>query len=110
MDALVSKTEIQYPNPDKKPANLPNPSRGNIYGPPVFGTSLLSRPKTAATASAPNPDAIQPKNDMPPNGASAAGRIKIPEPIILPTTSEVTIQNPICFCEFVGIVFGKITI
>jgi hypothetical protein len=38
---------------------------------------------------------IHPTILIPPKAASAAGNIKIPEPIMFPTTSAVHPQNPI---------------
>ena len=56
---------------------------------------LLRLLNMRARINAPDAVKIQPRTLMLPNLARVAGKTKIPEPIILPTTSEVAVINPI---------------
>lgn len=53
-----------------------------------------SRPKMIASASAPSEVRIQPPSAIGPKGASEAGSRKIPDPIMLPTTSAMQAVSP----------------
>ena len=53
-----------------------------------------SRPKITASTSAPSEVTVQPTSEIGPKAASEAGRRKMPEPIMLPTTSAVQATSP----------------
>lgn len=48
---------------------------------------------------APAPEITHPIKLMPPYNPNVAGNINSPEAIMLPTTSEVVVHNPICLAE-----------
>ena len=53
--------------------------------------------------SAPPELTSQPTTALAPSGASATGSMKMPEPIIVPTTRAAVIHRPICWCRFPGL-------
>src|SRR5687767_14680169 len=74
----------------------PNARFAYAYGPPVRGRTRPRFANTSARAIAPAPVNSQPRMDTgPAELASDAGSRKMPEPIMLPTTSAVAIQSPI---------------
>jgi hypothetical protein len=50
----------------------------------------------------------QPTMLIPPNTANEAGSMKIPEPIMLPVTIDVAVQNPSAFFGFFHF-YGRIS-
>src|SRR5678815_1644093 len=79
----------------RNPGKSPNAMRVYAYGPAAPGRPRLKPAKMQARMTAPlavNSHALVLLAK--PYGDSAAGRRKTPEPMTLPTTSAVHIQNP----------------
>ncbi len=94
--AFAHQIDTQYPQATKYAAKSPMPNLVYAKGPPLAsGTSFPRYPKTTASNTAPKDAHIHPTILIPPKAASAAGNMKMPEPIMFPTTSAVHPQNPI---------------
>src|SRR6185437_10589227 len=96
MVALPPTSAIQYTHATRKPTQSPNASRLYAYGPPARGARFDRRKNTPASSSAPAALMSHPIRLYPPYGASDAGNRNTPEPIMLPSTSVVTVTRPIC--------------
>ena len=94
MAALPTQIEIQYPQATMKAARGPNAACAYAYGPPALGYAWLKVENTTASNMAPAAVNNHASRLLMPKGASAAGSRNTPDPIELPTTSAVHIQNP----------------
>src|SRR3954454_23355235 len=95
MAALPAHAVIQYDHALTKPTPLPNCVRAYAYGPPSAGIRRASPAKTMARARAPTLAMTSATRLIGPYDASAYGRLKMPTPTMLPTTSAVACQGPI---------------
>src|SRR3954465_5152963 len=77
-----------------KPARSPNAARVYAYGPPGVALAVARWANTSARSTDPPVDTSHPARLIAPYGASDAGSRKTPDPIMLPMTSAVAIQNP----------------
>src|SRR5262245_11146287 len=62
--------------------------------PPASGCTRPSQPNVSASNRPPAVVTAHPSSAAPPNGASVAGSVKMPEPTMLPTTSALAISRP----------------
>src|SRR5208282_4688957 len=91
----------KYAQPIVNPPKSPNASLGNAYGPPVIGNADPS----SVYGSARNVTRIPVRskayrNDGPVIEAITAGSEKIPEPIMPPTPTPVSVSSPSSFFSF----------
>src|SRR3954465_12516232 len=77
-----------------KPARSPNAARVYAYGPPGVALAVARWANTSARSTDPPVDTSHPARLIAPYGASDAGSRNTPDPIMLPMTSAVAIQNP----------------
>src|SRR3954466_12701647 len=94
MAALPAQAVIQYDHAFAKPIRLPNATRAYAYGPPSAGMRRESAAKSMASAMAPIVVSPMETRLMGPKAASDVGRLKIPTPTMLPTTSAVAALRP----------------
>src|SRR4051794_443045 len=94
MAALPAQAVIQYDHAFANRSLLPNAPRAQAYGPPSAGMRRANDANSLARSRAPIVVRPSETSVIGPYGASDDGRLKIPTPTMLPTTSAVAPVRP----------------